>query len=163
VDDPSLVQQKLQQILTSVQGLSDDPSRLQFVQTSGSGGVVEHVLAATPTGTGYAFVNGYLVVATALPADVAALQAVGAGAGLADDPGFKSAIQAVGGSPVGAVMYANLTALRQTFEQIARDEGMNLTQYNARIQPVLSLFTSLTVTARPGSAGGGALFLGIAS
>ncbi len=123
VADPALVQQKLQQILTSVQSLSDDPSRLQFVQTTAGGGVVEQVLAATPTGTGYAFVNGYLVVATALPADVAALQAVGSGAGLADDPGFQAAVQAAGAGQAGALMYANLTALRQSFEQIAQDEG----------------------------------------
>jgi hypothetical protein len=163
VDDPNLVQQKLRQILTAVQSLSDDPSRLQFVPTTATGGVVEQVLAATPTGTGYAFVNGYLVVATALPADVAALQAVGSGAGLADDPGFQAAIQATGAGQVGAVLYANLRALRQTLEQVAQDEGVNLTRYDARVQPVLSLFTSLTITARPGAAGGGALFLGIAS
>ncbi len=163
VDDPALVQQKLQQILASVQSLSDDPSRLQFVPTSGSGGVVEQVLSATPTGTGYAFVNGYLVVATALPTDVAALQAVGSGAGLAADPGFQAAVQAAGGTQAGALLYANLTALRQSFERIAQDEGVNMTRYNARIQPLLSVFTSLTITARPGTAGGGALFLGIAS
>jgi len=163
VADPTQVQQKLQQILAAVQSLSDNPSRLQFVQTTGSGGVVEQVQAATPNGTGYAFVNGYLVVATALPADVAALQSVGAGAGLADDSGFKSAVQAAGGGQAGALMYANLTALRQSVEQIARDEGVNLTRYNARIQPLLSVFTSLTIVARPGTAGGGALFLGIAS
>jgi hypothetical protein len=40
---------------------------------------------------------------------------------------------------------------------------VSLTRYDARIQPVLSLFTSLTITARPGAAGGGALFLGIGS
>ncbi|MGH2347260.1 MAG: DUF3352 domain-containing protein, partial [Chloroflexota bacterium] len=43
VDSPTQVQQKLQQIVGTLQSLSTDPSRLQFVQTSGTGGVVEQV------------------------------------------------------------------------------------------------------------------------
>jgi hypothetical protein len=107
--------------------------------------------------------NGYLVIATALPADVAALQAVGSAGTLAADPQFQAAIQAADGAGAGAVAYANLTALRQTFEQLAKDRGTDLTRYDARIQPILSAFTSLAVVTHPGAAGGGALFLGIAN
>jgi len=159
VDDPALVQQKLQQIVGALQSLSDNPSRLQFVPTTGPGGVVEQVLAATPNGMGYAFVNGYLVVASALPADVASLQGVGPGTSLATDPQFRDAVQEAGSTPAGAVVYANLTALRLAFEQIAQDEGTNLTKYNANVRPWLTTFTSLSMVARAGSGGGGAFFL----
>ena len=163
VDNQALVDGKLHQILGALASLSDDPTALQLVHTTGAGGVVQQVASATPEGIGYAFVNGYLVVATALPADVAALQAANPSANLAADPQFQAAIQAAGGTGAGAVAYANLSALRQTFEQLAVDGGMNITRYDTTIKPVLSLFTSLTVVTRAGTAGGGALFLGIAN
>ncbi|HVC82337.1 MAG TPA: DUF3352 domain-containing protein [Chloroflexota bacterium] len=163
IDNQALVDSKLHQILSAFQALTDNPTTLQLVPTTGAGGVVQQVLAATPDGVGYAFVNGYLVIATALPADVAALQAAAPGATLASDPQFQAAIQAAGGASAGTVMYANLTALRQTFEQLAAARGANLTRYDATMQPWLSAFTSLAVVTRPGAAGGGTLFLGIAS
>ncbi|HEY8284551.1 MAG TPA: DUF3352 domain-containing protein [Chloroflexota bacterium] len=163
IDNQALVDGKLHQILSAFQALSNNPSALQLVSTTGAGGVVQQVLKATPDGVGYAFLNGYLVIATALPADVAALQAVGSAGTLAADPQFQAAIQAAGGAGAGAVAYANLTALRQTFEQLAKDRGTDLTRYDARIQPILSAFTSLAVVTHPGAAGGGALFLGIAN
>jgi len=162
IDNQALVDSKLHQILGAFQSLSDNPTALQLVSTTGAGGVVEQVLAATPDGVGYAFTQGYLVIATALPADVAALPAAGSGATLASDPQFQAAMQVAGGADAGAVAYANLTALRQTFEQLALAKGAHLARYDAMIQPFLSAFTSLAVVTRPGASGGGALFLGIA-
>jgi hypothetical protein len=163
VTDPTTVDQKLQQIASAFQSLSSDPNGLQLVETTGTNGSPERILAATPNGIGYTFYNGYLVVASALPADVAAIAGTASSGSLSSSPLYQAALTNVGPGPYGAVTFLNLTGLRQTFEQIAQDRGANLTRYNQRIKPVLSAFKSFTFAANPGANGGGAAFLAIGS
>ena len=161
VTDPTTVDQKLQQIDTALQSLSVDPSSLQLVETTGTDGSPERILAATPNGIGYTFSNGYLIVATALPSDLAAIQGSSATSNLPSSPTYQAALAEIGPGPYGALSYMNLGALRQSLEQIAQAGGMNLTSYNQYVEPLLTAFQSLTLVANPGSGGGGEAFLGI--
>jgi Protein of unknown function (DUF3352) len=161
VADPTTVDQKLQQIVAAFQSLSVDPNGLQLGETTGTNGSPERILAATPNGIGYTFNNGYLIAASALPADVAAIAGAGSSSNLSTNPLYQAALTYAGPGPYGAVAFLNLTALRQSFEQIAQDRGANLTRYNQKVKPLLSAFKSLTVVANPGANGGGIAFLGI--
>ena len=162
VSDQALVDQKLQQLDAAFQGLSTDPNGLQLVETTGTGGSPERILAATPNGIGYTFNNGYLILATALPTDLTALQGATSSTNLSTDPRYQAALSAVGSGSHGIVSYWNLTAARQTFESIAQASGKNLNGYNQHIRPLLTAFKSVAMVTDPGANGGGALFLGIA-
>ncbi len=161
ITDQGTVDQKLQQLDAAIQALSSDPSGLQLVETTGANGSPERILAATPKGIGYTFNNGYLIAATALPADITALQGVSSGSNLSTNALFKAALSYAGPAPYGAVAFIDLSALRQSLEQIAQDKGLDLTRYNHEVRPLLTAFKSLTMVANPGANGGGVLFLGI--
>jgi hypothetical protein len=161
VADQATVDQTLQQLAAAIQGLSADPSGWQLVQTTSTNGSPQRILAATPNGIGYTFANGSLIVGTALPADLAAILGTSSTSNLSSDPQYQAALAAVGSGPYGALAYLNLTALRQSAEQIAQDKGLDLTRYNQMIKPLLQAFKSLTLVANPGTDGGGMAFLGI--
>jgi Protein of unknown function (DUF3352) len=163
IADPTTVDQKLQQIAAAFQSLSADPNGLQLVETTGTNGSPERILAATPNGIGYTFYNGYLIVASALPADIAAIVGTGSSSNLSSNPLYQAALTYAGPGPYGAVTFVNLAALRQSFEQIAQDSGADLTRYNQRVRPLLTALKSLTFVANPGANGGGVAFLGIGS
>jgi hypothetical protein len=163
VTDPTTVDQKLQQIAAALQSLSVDPAGWQLVSTTGTSGSPQRILAATPGGIGYTFYNGYLIVATALPSDIAAIQGTGSTGSLHSSPVYQSALAYAGPGPYGAVVFVDLGALRQSFEQIAQAAGVDLTRYNQKVKPLLTAFKSFSMVVNPGTSGGGVAFLAIGS
>jgi Protein of unknown function (DUF3352) len=160
VPDQATVQAKLDKIqaaLNAIPGIE----KLRFTEVPSAAGNPLHMLAQTPTGEGYTYYRGYLIAATALPADMASMAQAAPGQNLASSPLLSAAQAHFGAHSYSTVFYANLTMLRQTIERIAKASGVNLTSYNREARPVLSTLKSLSTVTYAGPDGGGAVFIGI--
>jgi hypothetical protein len=153
--DLALIRLALQAIPNSgLQGLN-------FVEVPTTAGNPLEMLASTPTGIGYTFYNGYLIVASALPADFSGIVKASAGGSLASDPVYKAAFAYMPSRPYGTALYANLTGLRQTIESMARASGADMRDYDSTVRPVLQDFSSFAAVTFAGPSGGCAEFIGI--
>jgi|GEM_PF-1177476 len=162
VADQSLVQAKLDKIVAALKAIPHSGlPPFTFVLVPTSAGNPLHLLSLTPTGAGYTFWHGYLIVASALPADFAAMQQAGTGKNLASSPLYTMAQAHFGAHAYNAVLYVNLTSLRLAIEKVAAASGTDMRAYNREARPVLSVFKSLSAVSYAGSTGGGAMFVGI--
>jgi hypothetical protein len=162
VTDPATVQADLSAIKAALMLIPDSGVKgLDFVQVPASAGNPLRMLIATPTGIGYTFYNGYLVVATALPADFSSIMKASAGNSLALSPTYKTAFAYFPTRPYGAATYMNLTGLREMIEKIAKASGADMHDYNSQVRPLLLSFKSLSSVSFAGPNGGGAQFIGI--
>ncbi len=157
VADLAAIQSALQAIPGS--GLES----LRFTQVPTSAGNPLQMLMATPTGIGYTFYHGYLIVATALPADFAGIVQASTGNSLASDPKYRTAFSYFPRVPYGAAMYANLTGVREMAEKLAQASGADMRDYDRQVRPILKSFTSLATVSFAGPNGGSARFIGIGS
>jgi hypothetical protein len=162
VSDQGFVESRIAKINAALQKLGGPSASLalRFVDVTGAGGQPLHILAATPNGIGYTFYHGYLMLGTALPADVAALERGSAGHSLWMSPLYQAAFSHLANRPHGAVLFVNIAHLRPTLEQIARAMGTDMKSYN-QLRPLLTAFKSLAAVTYAGQDAGGAVFLGI--
>jgi hypothetical protein len=162
VPNQALVEAKLLKINAALQAIPNSgAAALKFVEVPTASGNPLNMLALTPSGVGFTFYHGYLIVGTALPADYAAMQQASAGKRLAASPLYTAALGHFGAHRFGMVFYVNVTKLRQTSERIAAAMGTDLRPYRRGAQPLLSAFTSVSAVAYAGPNAGGAVFLGI--
>ncbi len=164
ITDQATVQADLAFIKLALQAIPNSGLQgLQFVEVPTSSSNPLEMLAATPTGIGYTFYHGYLIVASALPADFAGIVKASAGGSLAANPTYKKAFVYFPNRPYGAAFYANLTGLRETIEKLARATGADMRDYNRQVRPILLSFKSVSAVSFAGPTGGGAQFIGISS
>jgi hypothetical protein len=162
VADQSAIEARLAAIESALRAIPNSGFQgLSFVDTPTSAGNVLHMLALAPTGSGYTFYHGYLIVASALPADFAAMQAIGGGGSLAADPLYAAALAHFGSHAYGSFMHANLTLIRQAMEAMAQAGGADLSSYRQQVQPVLASIKSLSAVRYAGPDAGSAVFLAI--
>lgn len=163
VPDPVMVQAKLVKIDNALKKLAGPKSadQLTLVDVPGPSGMPLHLLAGTPGGLGYTFYNGYLVAATTLPADIAELQRGSAGDNLSGNPHYRAGLRYATAGQTGALLYLDITRLRQLFERIGAASGTDMRDYNSSGRPLLTAFKSLTDVSYAGPNGGNSLFIGI--
>lgn len=162
VENQGFVEAKIAKINAALQKLAGPQGALalQWVDVQGANGQPLHMLAATPNGIGYTFYHGYLLLGTALPTDVAALERGSAGQNLRMSPLYRAAFSHLGNQPIGTVLFVNIGHLRQTLEEVAAATGTDTTGYK-QARPLVTAFKSLAVVTYAGANAGGALFIGI--
>jgi hypothetical protein len=156
VQNQGLAQAKLTRIIAALNSHSAKADKVKVIVVPGPGGVSLHVASKSPTGLGYAFYKGYLLVSSALPADLGAMQKGGAGA----VPALNAALLHFGGGPYSGTFYLNLTNLRLLVERVATASGTDMKSYNSTAKPLLVPFKSLSavIYAKTGATG---MFIGI--
>jgi len=156
VQDQALAQAKLTKIIAALNLHSKKADQVKVIVVPGPGGVPLHVASKSPSGLGYAFYKGYLLVSTALPADLGAMQKGGAGA----VPELNAALLHFGGGPYSGTFYLNLTNIRLLAEKVATASGTDMKSYNSTAKPLLVPFKSLSAVIYANT-GATAMFIGI--
>jgi hypothetical protein len=158
VANQSLAESKMTKIVNALNAHSTKAERVKVIVVKGPGGVAMHVASKSPTGLGYAFYKGYLLLATSLPADLGVVQTGGGGV---SGP-LKSALSHFGSGPFGGTLFVNLTTVRELIEKAtaATMTPKDLKTYNSSVKPLLSLFTGFSAVVYA-NGNGTAAFLGI--
>ena len=156
VQDQALAQAKLTKIIAALNLHSKKADQVKVIVVPGPGGVSLHVASKSPSGLGYAFYKGYLLVSTALPADLGVMRKGGAGA----TPALNAALLHFGGGPYSGTFFLNLTNIRLLAEKVATASGTDMKSYNSTAKPLLVPFKSLSavIYAKTGTT---AMFIGI--
>jgi hypothetical protein len=142
VKNQALAEAKLPKIVAALNAHSTKAERVKVIVVKGPGGVPMHVAAKSPTGLGYAFYKGYLLLASSLPADLAVVQK---GGGVAVP--LNAALKHFGSGPFSGAVYLDLTSLRALIEKAATASGTDMKSYKASVQPLLEPFKTFSAVA----------------
>ncbi|MGH2344171.1 MAG: DUF3352 domain-containing protein, partial [Chloroflexota bacterium] len=155
VKNQALAESKLTKIVAAGNAKSKKAERVKVIVVKGPGGVPMHVAANSPTGLGYAFYKGYLLLASSLPADLGVVQK---GGGVSVP--LNAALKHFGSGPFSGSLYLDLTSLRALIEKAAGATGTDMKTYNSSVKPLLEPFKTFSAVAFANGSGT-AEFIGI--